>query len=80
MPLSRLTYCVYLIQFGHINLFYIKNRRMIYYTATNIIMSAMGLIVTGFATAFFLSILFESPFINLMKLAFAKKKGKISGH
>lgn len=68
MPLSRLTYCFYLMQFNYISLFFALNRKLLYFSGIGIFTTAVGLVATIFGLSFVMSILFEGPFLNLLKL------------
>lgn len=70
LPGSRLTYCAYLVAFGHINVFYAMNRRMIYYSFISQITTYFGIICYSFMVAFFLAVFFEASFLGFMKFLF----------
>ena len=71
LPLSRLTYCVYLIHYDYLNIYYSLNRRMIYYTFIDQLTEFFGIMVTVFGLAFLVSIFVEASFINLERWIFS---------
>ncbi|XP_057365447.1 nose resistant to fluoxetine protein 6-like [Daphnia carinata] len=70
LPLSRLTYCVYLIHFDYLNVFYSSNRKMIYYSFIDQLTTFFGITVTVFALALIVSVCVEAPFINFERWLF----------
>ncbi len=70
LPLSRLTYCVYLIHYDYLNVFYSMSRKMIYYTFLDQLTTFFGITVTVFGLAFLVSVCVEAPFINLERWLF----------
>lgn len=71
MPLSRLSYCVYLIHYDYLNIFYAANRKLVYYTFFTQLTSYFGIVLTVFGLAFLVCITVESSFLNLEKLIVA---------
>lgn len=71
MPLSRLTFCVYLVHFDYLHVFYSVNRKLLYYTFFSQLTTYMGFLMSVFGLAFIVSLAVEAPFINLTKLLFA---------
>lgn len=70
LPLSRLTYCVYLIHYDYLNVFYSLNRKMIYYSFIDQLTTFFGITVTVFGLALIVSVCVEAPFINLERWMF----------
>lgn len=71
LPLSRLTYCVYLIHYDYLNVFYSLNRRILYYTFIDQLTTFFGIVVSVFALAFVVSVSIEASFMNLERLVFS---------
>ena len=71
LPLSRLTYCVFLIHYDYLNVFYSLNRRMLYYTFTDQLTTFFGITVTVFGLAFIVAVTVEASFFNLEKWIFS---------
>ncbi|KAI9559818.1 hypothetical protein GHT06_013825 [Daphnia sinensis] len=70
LPLSRLTYCVYLIHYDYLNVFYSLNRKMNYYSFIDQLTTFFGITVTVFGLALIVSVCVEAPFINLERWVF----------
>lgn len=70
LPLSRLSYCVYLIHFAYLDAFYASNRKLVYYTFNSQLKTYLGIVVTVFGLAFVVSITVEASFLNIEKLLF----------
>ncbi|XP_032794863.2 nose resistant to fluoxetine protein 6 [Daphnia magna] len=71
LPLSRLSYCVYLIHYSYLDAFYASNRKLVYYTFLSQLTTYFGILATVFGLAFVVSITVEASFLNLEKLVFA---------
>ena len=78
MPLSRITYCVYLIHFSLLVLYVSRMRAPLYYSTFDVILFFFAIIVTVFGIGFVVSITIEASFLNLEKLlfSFGKKSSK----
>ena len=74
LPLSRLTYCVYLIHYDYLNVFYSLNRKILYYTFIEQFTTFLGIVVAVFGLAFLVSVCVEAPFINLERLVLISSK------
>lgn len=72
VPLSRLTYCVYLIHLDYINVYFSWNRKQLYYTFMGTLTTYFGIVVTVFGLAFLVSVTVEASFMNLEKLIFKR--------
>ena len=70
VPLSRLTYCAYLIHYEYITVYYSMNRKLVYYTFMSQLTTYLGIAATVFALAFVISVTIESSFFNLEKMIF----------
>ena len=73
LPLSRLTYCVYLIHYDYLTAYYAMSRKLIYYTFVTQLTTYFGIVVTVFGLAFIVSVTVEASFLNLEKLLFSLK-------
>ena len=73
LPLGRLTYCVYLIHYDYLNVFFSAMRKQYYYTLAWEFTLYFGLLCTVFGMAFVVSVAIEASFLNLEKLAFSSK-------
>ena len=73
LPLGRLTYCVFLIHYDLLNIFYSSNRKQLYYTFFGEFITFLGILVISFALAFVASVAIEASFLNLEKLLFSPK-------
>ena len=71
MPLSRITYCVYLIHFSLLVLYVSRMRAPLYYSTFDVILFFFAIIVTVFGIGFVVSITIEASFLNLEKLLFS---------
>ena len=69
--MGRLTYCVYLIHYEYITLYYGHMRWPIYYTDYDEVHAYLGLLFAVTLLSFFVSVTVEAPFLNLEKLIFA---------
>ena len=66
-----MSYCVYLIHFAYLDVFYASNRKLVYYTFNSQLMTYFGIVVAVFGLAFVVSITVEASFLNIEKLIFA---------
>nr|CAH0109342.1 unnamed protein product [Daphnia galeata] len=73
LPLSRLTYCVYLIHFDYVLIYYSALRKRFYYRMFEEFITLFGIFFYLFALAFFISVSLEVPFLRLEKLIFSSK-------
>ena len=78
MPLSRLTYCAYLIHWTYITMFFAHSRKPFYYTVFNQVHTYFGFLVAVFGLSFIVSLTVEAPFLNLEKLLFSPLQSKPS--
>ncbi|PRD30003.1 UNVERIFIED_CONTAM: nrf-6 [Trichonephila clavipes] len=67
-PLSRLTYCAYLIHPVVMNVYYGSTETPVMFSSGFVMYSFLGNLFITFVLSTFLSILFESPFVNLDKI------------
>lgn len=70
LPLSRLTYCVYLIHYNYLTVFYAMNRKQLYYTFISELTTYFGILLTVFGLSFVIAVTVEASFVNLEKLLF----------
>ncbi|CAL1277762.1 unnamed protein product [Larinioides sclopetarius] len=68
IPLSRLTFCAYLIHPIVIFAYYSSMKRLIEFNHINMVMSYFGFLIISYAAAAVTSLLFESPVIRLERL------------
>jgi len=68
LPLSRLTYCAYLIHPIFIHAYYLSYQTAFYFTEFIAVTTFLGFLLMSYAAAFMFSVLFESPLMNLEKL------------
>ncbi|GIY54443.1 nose resistant to fluoxetine protein 6 [Caerostris darwini] len=73
VPLSRLTYCAYLIHPVVMNVYYGSTESAVMFSRSFILYTFLGNICITFILSTFLSMLFESPFVNLEKAILSKK-------
>lgn len=73
VPLGRLTYCVYLIHYDYLNVFYAALRKQYYYTMLGQFTICFGVLLICFGLAFATAVTLEASFLNLEKLFFAPK-------
>ena len=71
IPLSRITYCVYLIHLSLLNLYFSRLRSFLYYTAFDATLCFFAITVTVFGIGFVVSVTIEASFLNLEKLLFS---------
>nr|CAH0109554.1 unnamed protein product [Daphnia galeata] len=78
LPLGRLCYCVYLIHYDFLNVYYSAMRKQFYYTLFEQFTACFGFLVFSFGISFVVSVTLEASFLNLEKLIFySKPKGNI---
>ena len=78
LPLGRLCYCVYLIHYDFLNVYYSAMRKQFYYTLFEQFTACFGFLVVSFGMSFVVSVTLEASFLNLEKLIFySKPKGNI---
>ena len=75
-PLSRLTYCVYLIHLNFLTMYIARMRQPFFYTLTDTVMLYFSLLVTAFGLSFIISLTIEASFLNLEKLIFNFGRGR----
>ncbi|GBN51425.1 Nose resistant to fluoxetine protein 6 [Araneus ventricosus] len=68
IPLSRLSYCAYLVHPIVLTTYLSSMRTLIYFNHVNVIMLYLGFLIISYAVALVTSLLFESPVIRLDKL------------
>lgn len=73
LPLSRVSYCMYLIHYDYLTVFYAENRKLIYYTFLSQLTTYFGVVLTVYMLAVITSAMVEAPFINLEKLFLSPK-------
>jgi peptidoglycan/LPS O-acetylase OafA/YrhL len=73
LPLSRLTYCVYLIHWDFLNVYYSAVRKRYYYRLYEQFVILFGIFLVMFALAFAISASIEVSFLRLEKLIFSSK-------
>uniref|UniRef100_K1PPN2 Nose resistant to fluoxetine protein 6 n=1 Tax=Magallana gigas TaxID=29159 RepID=K1PPN2_MAGGI len=77
VPLSRLTYCAYLVHPLVMYVYYFNWNFPLYMTDLDLVYLFLGNLVVSYGIAFIVSIAFESPFMGLEKIMFGglgKKK------
>ncbi|XP_058803540.1 uncharacterized protein LOC131671268 [Phymastichus coffea] len=74
LPLSRLSYCVYLVHFVLQLVHAASLRTSIYFSAYYVWRSFFGTLIFSIGAAFFLALLFESPIIVLEKMLLNRKR------
>jgi hypothetical protein len=72
LPLSRLSYSIYLVHLPVIMFRSLNLRHTIEWTDQNILWEACGNFVVSLILGFFLNVAFESPIMNLEKVLFGK--------
>ncbi|KAK3766954.1 hypothetical protein RRG08_059823 [Elysia crispata] len=68
VPLSRLTYCTYLVHLLVIEYFFSSQRRHFYMDNTDVVFTFLGVLVMSMLVAFAASMAFEAPFMGLEKI------------
>ena len=71
IPLSRLTYVVYLIHLEYLYMWSFHLRKPIYFTLLDYFQLYFGALLGLHLLAFFISVTVELPFLNLEKLIFS---------
>ncbi|XP_060526878.1 nose resistant to fluoxetine protein 6-like isoform X1 [Cylas formicarius] len=79
VPLSRLTYCSYLLNPLVVNMISLGSEDRIYASIPQFAIGSLGITMITFMMAFLFSMLFESPFILLTKLALNRFTPKVEG-
>ncbi|XP_071115657.1 nose resistant to fluoxetine protein 6-like [Haliotis cracherodii] len=74
IPLSRLTYCAYLVHPVIMELYYSSQRQLFYVTDLNMAYAFLGNMGVSYGIAAILSLTFESPMMGLEKALFHKNK------
>lgn len=72
-PLNRLTYCAYLIHPVVMNVYYGSTESAVMFSASYLIYSFMGTLIISYVLSLLLTMLFESPCINLEKMMIKKR-------
>lgn len=73
IPLSRLTYCAYLVHPMLIHGYYQSYQKAFHFTELVAVTNFMGFLLMSYGLAFAFSLVFESPFMNLEKLIIKRK-------
>ncbi|XP_060066014.1 nose resistant to fluoxetine protein 6-like [Ylistrum balloti] len=76
IPLSRLTYCGYLIHPIIMFAFYFSHQTTIHFDNFTLIMIFLGILCLTFMSAFVLSLAFEAPFMGLEKVIFRRERSE----
>lgn len=72
IPLSRMTYCVYLLHLSCLlNVYIARLRAPLFYNTFESVQFMIGIITTAFGLAFICSVTIEASFLNLEKLLFS---------
>ncbi|XP_060590858.1 O-acyltransferase like protein-like isoform X2 [Ruditapes philippinarum] len=74
IPLSRLTYCAYLVHPIVMSLYFYSRKTMMYWYDLNLIYLFLGHLCISYAAAFVISLAFESPMMGLEKVLLGRKK------
>lgn len=74
IPLSRLTYCAYLVHPVVMYTYFYSRRTLIYFSDIEMVWLFCGFLCVTFAAAFILSLAFESPMMGLEKVLLGRKK------
>ena len=77
MPLSRLTYVMYLVHLNYMAVYYARARKPIYYTMWDTLQAYFGFLLAVISLAFVICLTVEIPFLNLENLFFSYINGKI---
>ncbi|XP_052816398.1 nose resistant to fluoxetine protein 6-like [Mya arenaria] len=72
IPLSRLTYCAYLIHPLIMTTFYMCRRELTYFTQFELIYLFLGHMTMTYGLSFIVSLVFEAPMMGLEKAVFRK--------
>ena len=78
IPLSRLTYVMYLVHLNYMAVYYARARKPIYYTMWDTVQAYFGFLLAVILLAFAICLVVEVPFLNLEKLFFSYSKGGIT--
>ncbi|GAB6030372.1 hypothetical protein CHUAL_007251 [Chamberlinius hualienensis] len=73
LPFSRLSYCIYLIHFTVIGIYYGNIKDPIYFDATMLCYISMFIFILSAISGLWLNLIVESPFLKLEKLIFRSK-------
>ncbi|KAL4219409.1 hypothetical protein ACF0H5_021989 [Mactra antiquata] len=76
IPLSRLTYCCYLVHPVVMMVYYNSQRSLSSWSDINVSYLFLGHLCVTYAVAFVVSLAFESPMMGLEKVLFGKRKNK----
>lgn len=76
VPLSRLTYCAYLVHPIIMYTYYNSVRQPLYLTDFTMIILFLGFLVISYGVAFVVSLTFESPMMGLEKAIFRREEKK----
>ena len=71
MPLSRLTYVMYLVHLNYMAVYYARARKPIYYTMWDTLQAYFGFLLAVISLAFVICLTVEIPFLNLENLFFS---------
>ncbi|ESO98974.1 hypothetical protein LOTGIDRAFT_113994 [Lottia gigantea] len=74
IPLSRLTYCAYLIHPIVMYAWFFAQKKTIYLTDATFVFLFFSFLVAAYMLAFILSLLFESPMMGLENVIFKRQK------
>lgn len=74
IPLSRLTYCAYLVHPLVLWLYYYSRRTLMYWYDLEVIYLFLGHVCLSYGAAFVVSLAFESPMMGLEKALLGRKK------
>jgi len=74
IPLSRLTYCIYLLHIMLMDLYLLNNGTVFYFTDLNVIMFVLGILVVSYMAAVITSLAFEAPMMALEKVIFPRDR------
>ncbi|KAJ8321300.1 hypothetical protein KUTeg_001158 [Tegillarca granosa] len=78
VPLSRLTYCAYLLHPILMYLYYLSLRQPLYFTDMTVVWLFLGFLVASYGVSFVVSLAFESPMMALEKVIFKRGDKKNS--
>ncbi|WAR11321.1 NRF6-like protein [Mya arenaria] len=74
IPLSRLTYCAYLIHPLVMLTFYMNRRQLTYFTQFELVYLFVGHLTMSYGLSFIVSLVFEAPMMGLEKAVLRKRK------
>lgn len=74
IPLSRLTYCAYLVHPIVMFTYFYSRRTLVHYYDINMVYLYLGNLCVSYAVAFVVSMAFESPMMGLEKVLLGRKK------